>query len=339
MRILQKTPREGLIRVRAESADDLWELSHIIAEGDKVRARTERKVAVGADKTKQVRKPMTLTVVVTKTELETDVLRVQGTIAEGPEDLVSFGDHHSIAVTPGTELSIIKDWDAENRQRMEEAAKAKPINVLLVVFDRESATLAHLTRKGHEVITTLSGDVVKKAPGGGAEDFWKTLSAAVMELDGRNAYQSIIAASPAFWTDYLRNALPETQRKKLTLATVSAGGEAGVREALKRPEVEQALETDRARTEGMLVERVLAAIAKDKACYGRDECTEKAMVGQVETLVVSGTLIAKAREEGWYPELDALMENARKTGAEVHVVRHATGQLDPLGGVAGVLRW
>jgi protein pelota len=294
---------------------------------------------MGGDRAQQVRKPMTLTIEVTAASLEHNILRVQGIITEGPEDLVSVGEHHSMTVEVATQLDLIKEWDAVSRQRLQEAAKAKPLDVLVVVFDRESAEMAELTRRGYEMVQSLTGEVTKKAPGGGSENFFAKLAQAIAERDNRQGYNSIVAASPAFWTEYLLKELPVAQAKKTVTATCSSVGEAGVREVLKRPEVDRALAQDRSAREERLMHQVLEAVGQNKACYGEHDCTEKAALGQVQLLVMSASLIERSREEGFYTRLDNLLEQVRGTGAEVAILQMVTEQLNSLGGVAGVLRW
>lgn len=339
MRILEKKLREGRIRLRPESLDDLWELSHIIGPGDGARAHTERKLAVGGDRAKQVRKPMTLTIEVSEVALEHDILRIQGTITEGPEDLISYGDHHSLAISTGTDIEIRKEWDALTLDRLERAAKAEPLDILLVTFDRESAFLAELTRRGYDVVQTITGDVAKKAPGGGSEDFWHTLAGAITELDRRRGYNAIVAASPAFWTDYLYRALPADVQRKTKTASCSAVGEAALSEVMRRPELTELLEQDRTSSEERVVQDVLEALGRDKACYGMEDCAERAMLGQVSLLIVSEELIAQAREAGTFREIDAVLEQVKGTGGEIRLIEHVTKQLDAIGGIAGVLRW
>ncbi len=339
MQLLHKSRKTGRVKLKPEHLDDLWELSQLIKQGDLVTARTERKIDLGSDRSNQVRKQLTLTGEVTKAELEHDVLRIQSTITQGPDDLVSHGDHHSFTIETNTEFTLEKNWDSVDWQRLEEAAKRKPLNILLVTFDREEAWFAELNRRGYQTITSLSGDVAKKAPGGGDENFWKTLAELITDLDTRNEYQRIVAASPAFWTDYLTKALPGPVAKKTATATCSAVGEAALAEVVKRPELQRVLEEDQTSQEEELVEEVLEAISKEKACYGREECKEKAAIGQIKHLLVSHNLIQEAREDNWYNELEAIIQQAKSTQASIHFLEHVTDQIDSLGGVAGVLRW
>ncbi len=45
MQILEEKPKEGKVKVKAETLDDLWHLYHIIDPGDIVYAKTLRKQA------------------------------------------------------------------------------------------------------------------------------------------------------------------------------------------------------------------------------------------------------------------------------------------------------
>lgn len=339
MQILQKSRKTGRVVLKPENLDDLWELSNIIESGDHITARTERKIDLGSERTNQVRKTLTLSGQVTDVELEHDLLRIQTTITQGPDDLVSHGDHHSFSIQPHKELTIQKNWDQITWDRLKQAASRKPLNVLLVTFDREQAWFAELTRRGYETITALSGDVAKKAPGGGEENFWKTLSELITDLNQRNDYKHIVVASPAFWTDYLLKALPQQVRTKTTSASCSAVGEAALAEVVKRPELQQVLDADQTSHEQEVMQEILEAIGKDKACYGKADCEQKISIGQVQMLAVSHELIQQARKEEWYEELNELISQAKSTQADVHLIEHVTQQLDSLGGIAGALRW
>ncbi len=339
MQLLEEKAREGFVRVRVEHLDDLWELTHIIAEDDEISGKTERKITLGEDRTKSIRKTMQLSVRVVKLELEHDALRIQGVITQGPEDLVSFGDHHSFSLTPGEEFGLKKQWDPLTRARFEKALDAKPLNVLLVTFDREQAHFAELTRRGYDMLTTLQGDVAKKAPGGGNENFWKSIATAIHDIDAKKAYARIVIASPAFWTEYLLRTLPKNIAKKTITATVGHVGAQAMRELAQRPEVMQALKEDATLQEEALLAQVLSAIAQDSGCYGIDECEEKASLGQIHTLIVSQDTLQRMREDNTHERLYDILKTVENTGGSTRLLEHQTQQLDALGGVAGVLRW
>ena len=87
------------------------------------------------------------------------------------------------------------------------------------------------------------------------------------------------------------------------------------------------------------MDAVLEAIAKDKACYGIDECEQEATNGRLELLVVTHNYIEEAREEEFYKRVDAILERVQQTQGEVHLLQHVNEQIDSIGGIAGVLRW
>ena len=339
MQILHKSQDTGALVIKPENLDDLWELSHILEENDEVSAYTERKVSLGAERSKQVRKPMRLQGTIKDVELQGDLLRIQIIITQGPDEWVSNGDHHSLTITPHSEFTIHTELDSLRKSQLTQSTKHTPHNILLVTFDREEAWIAQLTRRGYDVIQTLKGDVSKKQPGGGSEDFYQTVADAITDLDERMKLNSIIAASPAFWTEYLIEKLPEQIKKKTTTATCSAVGEASLKEVLARDEVKQVLAADQTTTEQHMVNDVLEAIAKDNACYGMQECKQQAQNARIDTLVVTHSYIDKTREEGTYQELDAILQQVKSTQGTVHLLTHVNEQIDAIGGVAGTLRW
>ena len=344
MHILKRNEREGFLHVRADTPEDLWLLSRLLDPGDAVRGSTERKLKIGGEDArnqKVVRKRMTLTLSVEKTAYEHDALRVLGTITDGPED-VARGDHHSITLQPGDDLKITKDWMGWQLEKLEEATKQSKENIIVALFDREEALFCHLTNTGQDVLSRIKGEVAKKGEEGIAvKDFWKAISAQLQEYDKRYNPRSIIAASPAFWKDYLKETLGEEQSKKTVYATVSDTNEQSLQELLRRPEVKQALHEDRSAHEDALVQGLLAAVAKDQAAYGTDEVEQKANEGNLKTLLVSDPHMMRCREEGTYERLEAMMKAAEQGKAQITIIasKEAAKQLDGLGGVAGIKRW
>ncbi len=339
MKKLHENASTGEIELYIDTLDDLYELNQIIEEGDYVSAKTERKITFGTDRTKQVRKTFFLTGKVLHTELETEVLRIQTVLEETPDDMISKGDHHGFSVQKGTKIRIKKDWDAYTQDRLRRAIQEKTAETLIVTFDREEGHIAELTKRGVQEIAYLKGDVSKKTYEGGKENFFSTLAKHITEIDTRKTYPQIILASPAFWTEYVYALLPEEKQKKVTLATCNAVGKQAIQEVLKRPELKQSLEKQKQAQEEQTLERILKAIHQDNACYGRNDCMQASNEGRIKELIVSHTLIQKAKEEGWYEELHALIEQTKNTQATVHFFEQQTQQLNALGGVAGILRW
>lgn len=337
---LKKDLRHGIVRATIESADDLWVLRSVITPGDSVSGMTERKLKLSGreEKSSAVRKRMRLTITVEKTEYasETGSLRVLGTITEGPED-VPRGEHHSFILEPGCDVTIRKEtWPHYQVRRLEEARREPPLLVLL--FDREEAKLYGVSRRGVEELARLKGSVAKKGMEQKTKDFYGELVAALEERAAN--YEHIICAAPAFWREYLERALPDELRKKSVFTTISAVDKTAIREILARPEVKKLLEQSTALRELELVEEAMKALAKEKLAYGFEEVKQRVNEGNVSTLIVTERYLSSARQEGGLESVEQVLRSCEETKGRIHILMsEAAEQVDPLGGIVGILRW
>lgn len=333
--------RTGQWRVTPETADDLWLLSTILEPGDRCTSVTTRKILVGESASE--RKTMVLTLEVEKASFEGEALRVLGVVREGTDDVPS-GEHHSFLVELGTSITIVKQqWGHDQVQRLRQACEAKPVTVLIVVFDREEANIALLRSNGYQLLSHLTGQVERKRMQEkvGA-DFFDHLATTIRDYDERFHPKSIILASPAFWKEGFVPRIPAPLRKKLVLATCSGGHEQAINEVLRRDEIKTALAQDRMVQESRLVEQVLAGIAKGSAvAYGMADVEAAAEAGAVATLLVSDAKLAHARLAKAFAPLDTLMRTVDAAKGEVVIVGSHEGgkKLDGLGGVAALLRF
>jgi len=341
MKSLRHDVGEGVWELMPESTDDLWLLSTIILPGDRCTALTQRKLQIGEGVA--TRKMMVITIEVEKVALEGSQLRILGVVREGPED-VPHGDHHSLLIAAQSKLTLVKThWSLEHTQRVREACESKPPSVLLVAFDREEATLAALRRSGYEVLLRLSGQVQKKRMTQKVNiEFFDELAAAVKDADERHKPLSIVSGSPAFWKDALLQRVDARLRKKIIIATCSGGHERAIDELLRRDEVRESLRGQRAVREARLVDDVMDAIGKGGAVvYGVADVENAALAGAVATLLVSESLLRRAREELFYERIDGVLRAVDAAKGEIVIIGpHDAGKrLDGLGGIAALLRY
>ena len=267
------------ITVVIENPDDLWYLSTIIEKKDLVSGKTLRKVKSGEkdERVKEVKRiPMFLKIEVEKTEYTTDALRCLGTILEGPDDL-PLGSHHTFVLEQNTKFTLSKShWLNFQRKKLKEAAANETLNILLVIFDREEATIAVLKKYGHEILTSIKGDVQKKADLDTKKgSFYGELLKVIADYNARLNPSSIILASPSFWKEeFLKEVKDEVMRKKMISATVSSSDPSAINEVLKREEVKQALQTSRTSKEAVLIDELFVEIKKQGlAAYGKKKYT------------------------------------------------------------------
>ena len=120
MKILKFDEKKGEMSLQVESLNDLWVLYNVIYPGDKVEARTVRRVVVREGE-KGERRPMKLGLTVVDVSFYefANRLRIKGQIYEGPEDFVSMGKYHTLNLEPGQSLKVIKEtWYGHLIQRI-----------------------------------------------------------------------------------------------------------------------------------------------------------------------------------------------------------------------------
>ncbi|MBR9682992.1 mRNA surveillance protein pelota [Candidatus Woesearchaeota archaeon] len=346
MDIVHSDFKKGKVKLRIHDMDDLWYLSHIIDVGDFVKGKTTRKMKVGKEETKMVKKTITLKIEVEKVEFHKygDSLRVNGKVVEGPDD-IPRGSYHTISLEEGSEFVLEKkEWLSYQKKKLEEAAEKK-FNFLICVFDREEAILALSKKYGYDVLLTLKGDVARKRKKVDVKkDFYTEIITALGEYEKRYAPESIILASPAFFKDDLMKKLNDKElKKKIVLATCGSVSENAIDEVLKKPELQNALKKSRVREEELLVEELLVEITKDGlVAYGFKEVTVAVEAGAVIKLLVGDYLIQELRQDEDYEKLDNLMKQVDSSKGEVHIISsdHDGGKkLKGLGGIGALLRY
>jgi protein pelota len=343
MRIIHKDIKQGIVKIRIDSAQDLWYLSNIIEPGDYVSGMTERKIKIGGseDKSKIARKIVFLKIFVEKVSYDSS-LRVSGKILEAPDDIPK-GDFHTFDLSDGTVVTLEKEyWTKYSLKKLEEAAHAQPANILIVAFDREEAIFAVLKNQGYETLLSLKGDVSKKDQEEKKTNFYQEIYSQMLAYDQKYLFDNIVMASPAFWKEYLlKEVKDERLKKKCILATCSSIDDGTITEILKRPELKTLLDKDRATHELKLIEELLGEISKDNAVYGLREINEKICSGNVIVLLVSENLILRMRSDKKYDILEDAMNNAEALNAEVKIIssEEAMKKLDGITGIAAMLRW
>lgn len=347
MKIIFKDWKAGELKIQAENKDDLWVLSQIIEASDRVIGKSTRKVKLGGSDAKEavVKRTVTLEIEVEKLEYNAEMLRIQGIVREGPED-VPKGSHHTVEVEENTIVKIIKKkWLKYQIERIEESTKDKAA-VLICIMDRCESGFALLKPYGYEWLSEFEGDVCKKGFDEKKEPkFYEETAALLADYVKRYNAERIVVASPAFWKDELMKVLKKKNpdiAKKVVLATCNETGKEGVNEVLKRPEIKTALLEQRVSKEINAVDELMKAISKDNAAYGLKAVSEAAAAGAVSVLLVTDKLIEKAKEDGSFGKIDAIMKAVDNSKGEVVIVSssHEGGkELDGLGGIGALLRY
>ncbi|MDP6600624.1 MAG: mRNA surveillance protein pelota, partial [Candidatus Woesearchaeota archaeon] len=279
MKLIYSDLKKNTVKVKIENLDDLWYLNHIIEKNDLVKGKTLRKIKIGQEtqrKQKIAKKSVFLLIQIEKVEFSktSNVLRISGTVKEGPED-VPLGSHHTFNIEENSIITILKQkWLKFQIDKLKEASKEASAKILICVHDREEAYFALMKKYGYQLLTSIKGTVAKKADIKQKEtNFYKEILKQLEGYDERYNLSKIIIASPAFWKEELmKEIMDENMKNKIILATCSSADENAINEVIKRPETENALKQDRIAKEFKYIEELFEEISKNNlASYGLKE--------------------------------------------------------------------
>ncbi|MFH0868602.1 MAG: mRNA surveillance protein pelota [archaeon] len=348
MKIIHFNHKEGLVKIRVDTLDDLWHLSKIIELGDALSGEIKRKVKLSGaeERSKSVVKNYFATIKARKVKLESSVLKVSGEILEGSEEL-QIGAAHTLDIFTGDTIKIQKVWKEYQIRRLEEAEKAsKAPKALVCVLDDEQAHIAALTGSGFQYLGGFELRLAKKRFIEKSSDSGLgKVVAEILRIDSESKPMTIVLASPIFWKENLLAALKEKNPsivKKIKLEGVSTGTKRALTELINRGVLEKILKSSQIQKEFELVEMLMTEIAKKGlAVYGK-AVIPAVEAGAVKILLFTDRVIEKAREKEQFAEFEKLIDAVEQQRGEVHIIStdHEAGEkLDALGGIAALLRF
>ncbi len=330
--------REGEIKLIPETLDDLWHLRFIIEKGDIVFATTKR-VSQSSDKLRSDKEMVTvrLGIEVEKVEFHrfANRLRVSGRIVAGIEE----SGYHTLNVTVGKEISIIKRWKDEQLERLKRAVEDsnRPEVVMLTV--EEGYAVAGVLRQWgvEEVFEERMG--YGKGMGDGRREFFGEIAAKLEGLD----FRYLVIAGPGFakndFYDFLKERYPEMAKKAIVVDTSSVGTR-GFIEILKRKVMDKILGEIRLSEEAEYIDRLLEGIAKgEKVAYGIEEVKEAHNYRAIDILLIADEFLLSEREK-W--DVDSFMREVEDSGGKVVILStefEPGKRLMSLGGIAALLRF
>ncbi|MFH1788652.1 MAG: mRNA surveillance protein pelota [Candidatus Altiarchaeota archaeon] len=275
MKVIRADLKHGKVTVRIDSLDDLWYLSHIVSEGDRIKSKSVRRIKDKDDKLRSgggERKTITLTITVEKKEFrqDADTLRFSGLITDGPEDVISVGSHHTINVEDGTVLTIMKDrWSRTDFERLKDAENAtlKPKFLVVVVDDGEAC--AGLVRSSKidyvELTHSVGGKYITTDRDKRKKEFYSELKDLILHTTAREGVSNMVFAGAGFEKDnflkYFNDAVPQNELK-IAVENTGSHGRRGVIEVLRRAEVGKMLGDLNAARDIRFLEEVLEKIGK-----------------------------------------------------------------------------
>ncbi|MFX0092751.1 MAG: mRNA surveillance protein pelota [Candidatus Hodarchaeota archaeon] len=308
MKIISRNDKDGSFQLQAESLTDLYILDNIIEIGDKVFARTRRRVKKeGSEKRtgdKGERISLFLGIQVSdhgfSEILEQPRLRIKGVIIHTPSELASLGSFHTLVIEVGIPLTIQKEeWTSYHFELLEEAktALSRP-KIGIIAVEREIASFAILNNfkiqkfgPGYIRARTPRKMVqgTKKAQDSMEGGFFQAIFDQIKKMHSENV-EKIIIGGPGFTKDRLIHFVNEKKVFPVEIIpeNVSSGTSSGIGEIIKRGTVEKIAQDYRFLKEANLIDEFVSRVGQDTntVTYGMDYIEEIAPTHAIETVLI-----------------------------------------------------
>lgn len=337
MRIINKDLRYGRIRMYVDTMDDLWYLKNVIRESDQVRMLSFRSREEASDRLREKKSekvPMLITIEVESVEFHpfSNYLRIKGRITEAPE---AVGEYHTLTVQPGSDLTIIKEWQDSELSLIKEAEESsRRAKLIIVSIDDEEATIALVRAYGIERLANISSGRSGKQYE--SREWQREFFGEVAAEVGRKMEEGtrLAVVGPGFVKDSFADFLKGKGTEGVLLDNTSDEGMNGVVEAIKKGVLKRAESEVRVAEEYALIDELLSLLRRDpEMCALGDNAIKALELGAAETLLILDERLRDSR--------DAL-ELAKKTGCRVRIIssEHDAGvTLRSFGGIAAMLRY
>ncbi|MEM4348774.1 MAG: mRNA surveillance protein pelota [Candidatus Anstonellaceae archaeon] len=343
MRIGKQDTKEGSIVLTPETSEDLWHIERILAQGDRIVAKTFRRFKAIEDDAGE-KKQVTIKLVAEKIEFSrfANRLRVTGKIIEGsPEEFVQIGSYHTIDIEEGFPVTIIKDkWESHHLMRIKQAiSETKRPRIGILAIDENKAVCATLRGYGIEYELELENSASKRS--GDFEqkklEFFEKIASKLLSLQ----VSKIVVAGPGFgpenFSKFVKQKYPQLSGK-LILAHCSYAERSGIIELLRNGTISKVAENERAAEELMLMGKFSSEISKEfgLATYGIAQVNEAVEKSAVEVLMVTDELLRKNKE------VSQIVDAAQQKGAKVVIFSSESDggrELAGFGGLAALLRF
>jgi len=341
MKILKIDRKLNELAVVPESLDDLWHLEKIIEKGDVVSGSTDRKIKPKKEGEKAERIKLFVELQVEDVQFQefSENLRIGGVMIGGkPEEFIELNSHQSLEVKAGDRVKItkkaIKAWQVERLRKAEkESATAK---LLVVLMDDERAELAFVNQFSISKKASIKSDKRGKQYAEQKSDYFDEVLKKAQALEPKK----ILVAGPGFVKENFKKFVDDKKIKnfpKIFIEGTNSIGETGFRELVSQGKLGALEKEIQLSQESKIIEEFLAALAKGKAEYGREQINKALEAGAVEKLIVAETYLMQHRKEA-----EETMDAAEGSGSETYIISSKNPQekvVNGMGGIVAVLRY
>ena len=326
-----------------EHFDDLWSLSKFIAQGDIICSKTQRKVALGGDKKKQVTKIMYVELKVKKVELSSTHLKLLGEILNENE-FTKVGAHHSLSYEVGESIEFLENTFSNKRTKyaqkiFDDALQTSKNKFIIVLCDVDSMVVAKCSQYSMDVLVEKNRLGQKKyftseKSKSGVEEMNEILNELHLEQ-----FDTIVFGGPGNYKTQLKELYSrQHQNQQLHAIDVVDSEKSSLSIALDLIVKSKLIDEINQVKVDKKVEDFLQALHLGKnVSYGLDEVIEKIHSGACSEIIVSSQIYDILQDEN--TELLYLVE---QMGGEIFVIDSLSKNgkiIDGLGGIVANLRY
>ena len=352
MKILKREPT--LWRLRIESEDDLWTLSHLARQGLHLGMLGERRDQTtsgeeGGRAKVAERKKMWIRLSIATTEYQpfSDLLRVHGIIDEAKFD-VGLHHTHVVEVRDEVELSTTTAFSPADYDLLRQSERAsQQVNIALAVVETDEIVLFYITPRGLKEGATWTmrgggkrGDI--KQSSGIAATFRANVIKAIRASLGEST--PLLFCGPGHAREALLNDFKASGDTRLikSIAT-SMAGRAGANELLREGLAGDLLSEYAITKETTLLDEAWKRLSTNGAvAYGQQDLLRAMEEGAIETLLITAELLRTPDELIGGVQWSTWVEGLSDIGAELVQCSpdHDAGQqLVGMGGAIALLRY
>ncbi len=361
VRILKIDLRNNQIVIRPETPTDLYILSTIIINGDRILAKTSRRIRRSGSEGRSGDESQRVTMII-GVEVEGQVfqesmvsnrLRIKGKIYQGPEQHVSIGSYHTLNVGISDAITIIKQkWSDYFVSILKDAEKAsKKPKICLIAVDKNEVCIGLLDNYQIEVLYQEKTGINRKHSKEKTRiiqtgNFFESIGT-LIQRNILSETKNILIGGPGFikerLSDHLRNLLNKENVNIVIGSSLSGGNRIGLFELMKSEAIDKMAKDFQIIEERRLIDEFLKRISQGSGniTYGYLQITKIAETGIISTLVMLDTFLHGTTQVS-YEEIQNLLHLIEKTKGKIIVISshsEAASQLKTFGGIFALLRY
>ncbi len=339
-------PKHGHCSLTIESAEDLWTLRRLIAEGDVLVTRSSRVVKKEdeysrPDKGERVKVTVALSVENVHLDSSIERIRVRGTIVEASDDSVTKAGSHSVTLSPGHSLTLRKrEWTPLD-VRLVRPPRRSNSRFVLVAADRREAGIGTLSGSHLAVVTSVESGLGGKM---GDEQSPKPYISKVSEVVSQVSREGdhVVVAGPGNFKNAVANQIRDRLKQPVSVIEgLDLTGADGVRAMIKVQSFEELAKDSLVIEMQKLVAEVVKRIATGdpKVAYTLPRVRMAAATGAVESSAVSDDVFSAGVDEG---DLVEVLNTIEGKGGSVYLADSSMEfgkQVSSFGGVVALLRY